>query len=104
MNGLEKDGEILRLRKIVEEYRRKENKTTASYNKKTDDPDFNEKCLIVKKMNKRFDLDSRRYMFAIWRLKFLLKRTMRLKGKFRTPGQFLHCDFQAPTAQSSNFD
>ena len=45
MDHLGKEEEILRLKKIVMEYRRKENKSSASYNKKTDDPDFNEKCL-----------------------------------------------------------
>ena len=79
--GLTKDQEINRLRRILQEYMRKENKRHPTYSKRDDDPDFNEKCLIVKMMNKRFDKDLMKYLFAIWRLKFLLKRTLRLKGK-----------------------
>ena len=81
IDNLQAQEEIVQLRKIIEEYRRKETKHTATYNKKTDDPDFNEKCRIVKLMNKRFDGDMQRYLFAIWRLKFLVKRTIRLKGE-----------------------
>lgn len=36
---------------------------------------------IVKMMNKRHDEDLRPYLFSIWRLKFLLKRALRLQGK-----------------------
>lgn len=79
--GLNKDKEILRLRAIIAEYQRLENRKTPTYSKTIDDDNFIRIMQIVRKMNARFDNDLKKYLFAIWRLKFLLKRTIRLKSE-----------------------
>lgn len=78
---LEKDREILRLRKLVGE-KEEARKACAHPRTKLDPEGFLAKSsLLVKAMNKRFDVDVQKYMFAIWRLKFLVKRGLRLKCK-----------------------
>lgn len=78
--GLKKDREILRLKGVVKEYKRLENKSFPTYRKQVDDPVFIKNVTIVHKMNARFDKDLMKYLFSIWRLKFMLKRTIRLKS------------------------
>jgi hypothetical protein len=76
---LEKDREILRLRKLLAE-KEQEAKAWTHPRTKLDPEGFLAKSsVLVKAMNKRFDVDVQKYMFAIWRLKFLLKRGLRLK-------------------------
>lgn len=78
---LEKDKEILRLRKILEESNKVQSLPRNPYKKLEEGGILEEKIRIVKLMNRRHDEDLKPYMFAMWRLKFLLKRGLRLKGR-----------------------
>ena len=82
MEGLSKDEEINRLRRILLAYQRKEAKTYPTYSKRDDDPGFRGKYMLVHLMNRRFDRDLMQYLFKIWRFKYLLKTTIRMKSKF----------------------
>ena len=44
---------------------------------------YKEKCDLVELMNRRFDQDLVKYLFTIWRLRFMLKKTIRMKGKHK---------------------
>ena len=78
-----KDKEILRLRKIVDEKEagQRVGKTVVA---KLEEGGFLAHGInIVKLLNKRFDQDLVPHLFNIWRLKFLLKRTLKLQGNIK---------------------
>jgi hypothetical protein len=77
---LEKDREILRLRKLLEEKEAGKKVGKLNISKLEEGGYLAHGISIVKMMNKRFDRDLLPYLMQIWRLKFLLKRTMKLQG------------------------
>ena len=76
---LAKDREILRLRRIIEEQNRLIKAPTLNIRKLDPESSLSEKITLVKLINKRVDQDLRPYLMNIWKLKFLLKRALKLQ-------------------------
>lgn len=77
---LEKDKEILRLRQLLKAHEDATMVGRDPVRKLVSGGLLDHGIQIVKMMNKRQDEDLKPYLFSIWRLKFLLKRALRLKS------------------------
>ena len=85
-DGLKKDDEILRLRGIVEEYKRSKRGPPNIFKHNGEGAFYPKAKTLIAALNARFTRESVRSQFLLWKFKFLFKRSLKLKAHQMTLG------------------